>query len=113
MDEPLDPLDDDPDRVWALLAELDGRAVGTAPVDTAALAPVAETVGRWLAERDVDPAALRRPGLVALTRTHLDVVLDIETIDITVRRAGLDRDPGWVPTLQRIVSFHFVDGPAR
>jgi hypothetical protein len=29
-------------------------------------------------------------------------------VSIAVRRAGLDRDPGWQPDLGYIVLFHFV-----
>jgi hypothetical protein len=50
----------------------------------------------------------RRPGLVAGTSTHVDVTLPLEAADLRVRRAGLDRDPGWVPWFGRIVAFHFV-----
>jgi hypothetical protein len=30
-------------------------------------------------------------------------------VDMTVRRAGLDLDPGWVPWLGRVVQFHYLD----
>lgn len=42
-----------------------------------------------------------------MTRTHLDVVLGLEEIDLGVRLAGLDQDLGWVPRLGRVVCFHF------
>lgn len=47
-------------------------------------------------------------GRVLVSRTHVDLFLPIDRIDIAARRAGLDRDPGWAPDLGRIVSFHFV-----
>jgi hypothetical protein len=49
-----------------------------------------------------------RPGRMASTRTHLDVVFDLEAADIRVRRAGLDLDPGWVPWLGRVVRYHYL-----
>ena len=50
----------------------------------------------------------QRPAWVTVTPTHADIVLPMATIDLRVRRCGLDCDPGWVPWLGRIVAFHFV-----
>lgn len=50
---------------------------------------------------------VRRPGLVTLTRTHLDVSLALETADVRIRRMGLDLDPGWLPWFGRVVYFHY------
>ena len=50
----------------------------------------------------------RRPGRLALTLTHADVVLPLDAVDLRVRRCGLDRDPGYVPWLGRILRFHFI-----
>lgn len=47
-------------------------------------------------------------GRLLVSRTHVDLFLPMDRIDLAARRAGLDRDPGWVPDLGRIVSFHFV-----
>jgi hypothetical protein len=52
----------------------------------------------------------RRPGLVVVTATHVDVTLPLDAADLRLRRCGLDRDPGWVPWFGRIVVFHFA-GP--
>jgi hypothetical protein len=75
-------------------------------------------VRRGLAgELGLDPAGavaeLRVPGLVHHSRTHVDVVMDLESISIPVRLAGLDRDPGWVPRLGRVVAFVFTHGGPR
>ncbi len=51
-----------------------------------------------------------RPAWVTVTPTHADLVLPMTAADLRVRRRGLDRDPGWVPWIGRIVSFHFVAG---
>ncbi len=50
---------------------------------------------------------LYRHGQLVVSRTHVDLYMSMEEISIAVRRAGLDRDPGWVPDLARIVYFHF------
>lgn len=51
---------------------------------------------------------VRRPALVTATPTHLDLVFPLDEVDLRLRRAGLDVDPGWVPWFGRIVSFHFL-----
>lgn len=51
-----------------------------------------------------------RPGRFASSRTHLDVLFDIEQTDIRIRKAGLDINPGWVAWLARVVQFHYQDG---
>ena len=52
--------------------------------------------------------ALRVPARIFVTRTHVDVVLRLEDASLPVRLAGLDRDPGWVPELGRVVLLHFT-----
>lgn len=44
---------------------------------------------------------------VQLSATHLDVVYALDQADASVRRLGLDLDPGWVPWLGRIVTLHY------
>ena len=50
---------------------------------------------------------IRRPGFVTLAPTNLDVTLSIDSVDIRIRRMGLDLDPGWVPWFGRVVHFHY------
>ena len=50
---------------------------------------------------------LSRPGRVVLTPTHWDVILDLNQIDLRLRRAALDSDPGWVAWLGKVVQFHY------
>lgn len=52
-----------------------------------------------------------RQGIVIHTRTHFDLFLDAGLTDISIRKAGLDIDPGWVFWLGRVVQFHYVDLP--
>ena len=52
---------------------------------------------------------VRRRGRVAMTRTHLDVSFFMWQIDIDIRKAGLDINPGWTPWLGRVVQFHYLE----
>lgn len=68
----------------------------------------------WLAHALRDPAPdltarlLCTPGRLFAGATHVELHLPLDRIDIAVRRAGLDRDPGWTPDLGRIIRFHFA-----
>jgi hypothetical protein len=103
----------DRDPLWAILADLDGREPGSDAVEPAWSPLVGSLASSALAERAIPVSALMQPGLIVVTPTHLDVVLDLQAVDIHARIAGLDRDPGWVPDLARIVAFHFEDGNGR
>jgi hypothetical protein len=50
---------------------------------------------------------VRRPALVHGTRTHIDLRFDARWVELEVRLPGLDLDPGWVPWLGRVISFHY------
>ena len=65
----------------------------------------------YLSEHRLGPEVFAQPGRIAVTRTHVDVILDLEQTDLAVRTSGLDQNPGWVRSLGRIVSFHFEDVP--
>lgn len=116
------------------LAELDmsGR-VGTKPQDlilpavqlvetqsastTALLAQTISTLGYLLQARagseettSVDAFVARhlhQPAGVRVSGENLTVVMPLEAIQVELRRAGLDRDPGWVPWLHKTVRFEF------
>jgi len=51
--------------------------------------------------------ALSRAGMLYVTATHVDLVMSLNQISVPVRLAGLDANPGWVPELSRVVTFHF------
>jgi hypothetical protein len=53
------------------------------------------------------PALLHHPGRLYLSSTHVDLVLPLDRVSLPVRMAGMDRNPGWVPQLGRVVSLHF------
>jgi hypothetical protein len=56
-----------------------------------------------------DPATVmcRQRARVRATATHVDVFFALAELPIEIRLAGLDRDPGWVPSAGRFVTFHF------
>jgi hypothetical protein len=54
-------------------------------------------------------ALIVRPAWVAATPTHLDVRFHHRQAEASVRTAGLDLDPGWVPWFGRVVLFHYRD----
>ncbi|WP_138469265.1 hypothetical protein [Poseidonocella sp. HB161398] len=49
----------------------------------------------------------RLPGRICVTPTHVDVTYDARDLRLPVRLAGFDLNPGWVPWLGRVVSFHY------
>jgi hypothetical protein len=55
----------------------------------------------------LESALLRRTGTVEATRSHVDVWMELDQATLPVRIAGLDANPGWVPELARVVTFHF------
>jgi hypothetical protein len=105
-DEPPSELTADWGDVVAEAAQVDGGFI-TWLVDAWVMA-----IERWLAvHTELDLATLvRRPAALQCTRTHLDVVLALETADVRVRRAALDLNPGWVAWLGWVVTFHYVRG---
>jgi hypothetical protein len=62
----------------------------------------------------MDPRALSKryfkiPGRVTMDAGVMTVALPMEYLDLDVRRAGLDVDPGWVPWLHRRVVLTYVE----
>jgi hypothetical protein len=60
------------------------------------------------AEEELESALVRRVGLVQVTRSHVDVRMELDQVSVPVRMAGVDATPGWVPELARVVTFHFA-----
>jgi hypothetical protein len=58
-----------------------------------------------------DRAALLRlltvRGTLYLSPSHVDLVAGLDEIWLPARRAGLDRNPGWLADYGRVVLFHF------
>ncbi len=56
---------------------------------------------------DLDIMALRMPATVCLTDDSLEMQFALATLPLGIRMAGLDRNPGWLPSEGRSVAFHF------
>ena len=81
---------------------------------------VARHARRWIAttvaridDPNTEPEALlsrivSRRGVIEAEPGWLDVRLDLADVDVDVRVAGLDVDPGWVPWLGAVVRFSYV-----
>jgi hypothetical protein len=107
---------DDPVRLWLSDGTVDG-AVGVEPErDDVVSREVAALVALWrvsmrrwcrlkahLGLADV----VRRPGWVSWSKTHVEVRMPLNGVDLRIRRAGLDLDPGWVPWLGRVIRFYY------
>jgi hypothetical protein len=109
------PISADDPALLALCGLL--RHAVAAPLTDEEQVRVETFASRWIArtaERmaiiDEDPAdgclrvALRRGSIVA-EPGWIEVHLDLDDVDIDVRRAGLDLDPGWIPWLGCVVRF--------
>jgi hypothetical protein len=131
---PWAPIDDDP--IWPLLEELRGPRTDlaftgwTLPYRWTADAlydgprvPEEPALDAWLdcvvpflehrlrlAVGPIDDVAsfvLRHEARVHASETEVDVVLCLSDLPIDIRLAGLDRDPGWVPSAGRKIALHF------
>lgn len=105
------------DPLWAALEQLAPPPEGGYPPADAAqeawlhaqLRLVGDLLMARLDEQDRERsyAHLRVPGRLVAGPTHVDMFMALDSIDIAVRRVGLDRDPGWVAELGRLVLFHY------
>jgi hypothetical protein len=72
---------------------------------------------RWRLSKALRGASIKelllRTGMLYVSRTHVDVVMGMREISLAARLAGLDANPGWVPELNRVITFHFEEGGAR
>ena len=109
---PLSPVDER-DPIWALLDRLTDRELPPQNLDEWMNAFSGAVLARLQVNlpevEDVSAFLLRRTGRVYISRTHIDIDLPMEQADVRLRRAGLDFNPGWVPTLGYIVHFHYLD----
>lgn len=51
---------------------------------------------------------LHRPGTIFAERGWIDIEMPLGSVDIDIRRAGLDIDPGWIGWLGSVVKFRYV-----
>ena len=54
-------------------------------------------------------ALIAGPGRLRANATHLDFERPLAGVQLAVRRAGLDLDPGWLPWLGRVVAIRYVE----
>jgi hypothetical protein len=54
------------------------------------------------------PAAFAIPARAVIDETRFDLHFALAALPITLRLAGLDRDPGWLPSEGRDLRFHFA-----
>jgi hypothetical protein len=48
-----------------------------------------------------------RPGEFIATRTHLEITFPQSALEVNIRKAGFDINPGWLSWLGRVVVFHY------
>jgi hypothetical protein len=104
-----------PDPVWEMLAgfsRLDGRDYRQAMQHPAVYrwaARVGEPVRETLTAAGIDdvPVLLAQRAVLHATLTHIDVMFPLQQIDLRLRRTGLDRNPGWVPSFGRVFTFSY------
>ncbi|UXH79173.1 hypothetical protein [Roseateles amylovorans] len=56
---------------------------------------------------DLAACVCRHRAEVSVGMARVDVVLSLADLPLSIRIAGLDRDPGWIPATGRSVMFHF------
>ena len=98
------------DAVWAVVVDTDGTVPSNDAVRTTRWIAA---LRRWLHQNaQLDLATLvQRGGWIALTPLHIDVFFRLADADLRVRRLGLDVDPGWLPWLGRVVTYHYGEAP--
>ena len=63
---------------------------------------------RWYGRAGLwQPPLLRLTASIHATPSHVDLFAPLSAVQLPVRLAGLDINPGWLPWLGRIVSFHY------
>jgi hypothetical protein len=101
------PADEPPSRAWR-------------PADQLELDSIAGHAHRWLAvtaqrllhdgtaTAETVERLLHRRGTLFAERGWIDVEMPMSEVDIDIRRAGLDIDPGWIGWLGSVVKFRYV-----
>jgi hypothetical protein len=102
----------DPEAAAGLLARLSAEI----PPDVAAPFGLRRVFGGrvvgWPSEADRRLAYLiLRPGELRVDDWRAELTWPLAAIDLALRRAGWDQDPGWVPWLGRVIRLRFGDAP--
>lgn len=70
-------------------------------------ARIARALGLDAHDADLPAQVCRHHARVRCDLTHIDVHLSLASLPLSLRIAGLDRDPGWIPAAGRSIRFHF------
>jgi hypothetical protein len=101
------PTDQPPSQAWR-------------PADQLELDSITGHARRWLAvtarrmlhdraaTAETVERLLHRQGIVFAERGWIDVEMPMSKVDIDIRRAGLDIDPGWIGWLGSVVKFRYA-----
>jgi hypothetical protein len=106
------------DAIWPVLAMLAGDVDEPSALESES--PIDRVIDEMrpelerLAARALDlpeAAALQflcvTPARVVIGRTRVDVFFSLASHPIAIRIAGIDRNPGWVPAVGRVITFHY------
>jgi hypothetical protein len=97
-----------PDPIWELLQELAGGDDWSVPQDwnlPAITLRLSEALD--VPETELADFILLRAAQVRITPTHISVFYLLAELQVNIRRSGLDRDPGWVPSAGRFIRFYY------
>ena len=78
---------------------------------SALLALAEEALGQTLDQDDWN-RIFGLPGRIVVDEAEITVFQEIDAIDLEVRRAGLDANPGWLPWLDKTLTFVFLEDEA-
>ena len=99
-----------PDPIWEVLAAYGADDIPPAELRrwlAQAVPAVQADLAARLEQPEIFIEALTDPATLYVTRTHIDVIFSLEQIRLDLRLAGLDHNPGWVPELGHVVTFHY------
>jgi len=69
---------------------------------------VFDTIQSRLEKYDFWPDAWANiSGLIRINDAHIDVYFHLNSVELSMRLAGLDVDPGWLPRIGRVVKFYY------
>lgn len=86
-----------------------GVVLARQPVTTPSEQLLRLGVGRY-GEEVWNAGTWRIPARLIATPSHLDLHFRLNDANPAVRRVGLDINPGWLPWLGRVVTFHYGNG---
>ena len=102
----LDPAEPSPWRAGLPATAGEARAVRRIAERWAQAA--ASALGRSVSEGEATVRALAaRRGTVLFAPAWIEIVLALDEVDVDVRVAGLDLDPGWVPWLGCVLRYRY------